>query len=437
MREAFAREIGAGAAVDHRNVLRIVSRGELERRSGERYLFVVTDYCPDGDYRSVLTSQPPGTILVATICSDFLQILAGLTALHERIIHRDLKPENVLRSGEVLKVGDFGLSKFVDEATRTLTFKGGGTPRYMAPEVWERRRAVPASDLYAIGVMMFEGATGRPPFDAPDLIGLRDLHLYEPAPRVRSIRPDVPDRLDGIIRKLLEKDATKRYQTAREVSAALNAVTEVGSQPALREIAERIRRNYDAREQQRLAAQGIASREQDQRARNQYMERQLLALIDEVVEEVNAQIEEVKIVRRLQGQNAVYQLGGRAMHIKFFESGELYADPEVPGRMETLRKRHVVHGGFIEIREGAQDREGWNVVLVRPPDSSYGEWIIVETEVSALTGKSTRFSPVATEARLFADNLACHWMPAMHVFQLKDKPLERTDVEKILHKLVP
>jgi hypothetical protein len=105
--------------------------------------------------------------------------------------------------------------------------------------------------------------------------------------------------------------------------------------------------------------------------------------------------------------------------------------------METLRKRHVVHGGYIEIKEGSEDREGWNLVLLRPPESMYGEWRIVESRVSALVPRRARYEPFATDAQLFADNLACHWAPAMHTFVLEDKLLEPSDIMKILDVFIP
>jgi hypothetical protein len=122
--------------------------------------------------------------------------------------------------------------------------------------------------------------------------------------------------------------------------------------------------------------------------------------------------------------------------LHFFLPGEMYENPEVPGRMGVLHKRHVVHGGYIEIQENGEDREGWNVVLVRPPESLYGQWILVETDVSALSGRSAKYKPFATQAKLFADNLACHWAPAIHVFVLKDKPLDSSDVVRILKVFV-
>jgi hypothetical protein len=105
--------------------------------------------------------------------------------------------------------------------------------------------------------------------------------------------------------------------------------------------------------------------------------------------------------------------------------------------MEALRKRCVLHGGVIEIQGGGRDREGWNVVLVRPADSMYGEWLLVETRLSALSRRTTPFEPVATEANLLADNLSCHWAPAMHVFNLAVKSLERGDVIRIFGIFIP
>jgi eukaryotic-like serine/threonine-protein kinase len=359
-----------------------------------------------------------------------------LECLHTRIVHRDLKPENILIAEGTLKIGDFGLAKLVDEATRTLSFKGAGTPRYMAPEVWLMQHATPATDLYAVGVIFFEVLAGRPPFVSDNVNDLRDMHLYSAAPRVKTLNPSVPDSVDGVIRKLLSKDPGGRYQRATEVLSALRTVRGP-AEPAVLEIAGRIRQYHDLEESRRLEEQRTRDAERDQQERNRYKERELVQLFDEVIEEINAQLRETSVrVGSPMSRGSVvgdrqYQFGNRKLHIHFFRPGELFENPEVPGRMEVLRKRDVVHGGYIEITENGEDREGWNLVLIRPPDSLYGEWQLIETGVSALTRRATRYEPVATEARLFADNLACHWMPAMHIYQLRDKRLERDDVVKI------
>jgi hypothetical protein len=155
------------------------------------------------------------------------------------------------------------------------------------------------------------------------------------------------------------------------------------------------------------------------------------------VDQINRQVIGAHIDKGNRPGETVYGFGSRALIIHYFNPGELFENPMVPGRMEVLRKRHAVHAGFIEIRESGEDREGWNIVLVRPPGEIYGEWRLVETRVSALTGRMTRYEPIATNAQLFADNLACHWTPAMHTFQLTDRVLERADIVKIFDIFVP
>ena len=196
-------------------------RGHLSQVNTPVCLFVASEYCPDGTYRDVLSQYAANTTTFDGIVDDMRQVVHGLRVLHGKMIHRDLKPENVFISGDKLKIGDFGLSKFVDQATRSLTFKGSGTPRYMAPEVWLNQHATAATDLYAVGVMLYEALTGQPPFSAPDVNVLRESHLYWPIPRAKSINVAVPEYLDGIVKRLLAKEPNDRYQTADELLEAL------------------------------------------------------------------------------------------------------------------------------------------------------------------------------------------------------------------------
>lgn len=436
VRLSFEQELRSTEGLTHENLLSIVDYGTCPV-GNQHGLFAISEYCPDGDYRRTLEGRAGESIDIAEVVGDFRQVLSGLAVLHTRIVHRDMKPENVLIDGGHLKIGDFGLAKFVDEATRTLTFKGAGTPRYMAPEVWLGRHATFATDLYAVGVMLFEALSGRPPFSAADTNGLRDLHCYSPAPRVKSFNARVSDLVDGVIKKLLAKDPRDRYQAAGEVLDALVTVA-APSDSVVAALAARMRQHHDAAEAERLERQRNAQIEQDTLARDRYMEQEVIAMIDEVVADVNAQLAETKITTGAMAANGKeYRFGDRVLRVHFFQPGELYANPRVPGRMNTLKNKFAVHGGYIEIKEQHQDREGWNLVLVRSPESLYGEWRIVETRVSALTGRTTAFEPVATEAQLFADNLSCHWAHAMHVYNLKDKPLVRADIMGILGRFIP
>lgn len=434
-RLSFEQEVQSTLGLTHENLLSVIDYGTCSVGSGQG-LFTVSAYCPDGDYCRVLSSAQPTARGIDTILNEFRQILSGLAVLHTKVVHRDLKPENVLVAGGVLKIGDFGLAKFVDEATRTLTFKGSGTPRYMAPEVWLMQHAMPATDLYAVGVMLFEAVTGQPPFAAREANALRDMHLYTPAPRAKTVNKQVPDHIDGIIKKLLEKEPAKRFQTAEEVLEAIGTKPSAG-EPGVANLAARMRQHHDAEETRRLEQQRRMKEDEDTAARNRYKEQEILQLVDEVVAEINAQLAETKIRTIVTPSGREYRFGNRVLRIHFFVTGEMYRNPEVPGRMETIRKRHVVHGGYIEIKEDGQDREGWNLVIIRPPESMYGEWRIVETRISALVPRSMQYEPFATEARLFADNLACHLDRVMHVYMLTDKALERDDILKIFDVFIP
>jgi hypothetical protein len=166
------------------------------------------------------------------------------------------------------------------------------------------------------------------------------------------------------------------------------------------------------------------------------MEADLLNQFDEVVAEVNSQLPEAQIARSVHYNGRTFGLGQRQLHVQFFNPGELYRNPKVPGRMDALRKKNAIHGGIVEIQQNGSDREGWNIVLVRGPEETYGTWLLVESRPSALSNTRAKYEPVAARAELFADNLACHWNRAMHVWNLKDKPIERDDIVSILHALV-
>jgi len=205
----------------------------------------------------------------------------------------------------------------------------------------------------------------------------------------------------------------------------------------LSDIVGRMKDRHDADERLRLEKERATQAQADVIAHNKRMESEVTVLVDDVISEVNTRLPTPLIKASTTSRGKEYGFSNRALRVHFFREGELYESPLVPGRVETLRNRHAVHGGYIEIKEGNEDRQGWNLVLVKPSDSATGEWRIVETRVSGLSGRVARFEPFATEAQLFADNLACHWSSAMHTFNLSDKTLERSDVLKIVNAFVP
>lgn len=196
-------------------------------------------------------------------------------------------------------------------------------------------------------------------------------------------------KLDGIVSRLVERRAAEE--------------------------AEEQERERERREEREVAAWS--------RSREQHV----LDLIVEVVAEVNARAP-APVITEVAGREVTYRAGARTLNVRFFRPGELYENPKVPGRMNHLHDRRATHGGYIGIQENSQ---GWNLVLLQTDDDA-GSWLIVETDLSPFSGRAAQYPPIATQAQLFADNLACHWGKMTHIFQLEDRPLDRDDIIAIL-----
>src|SRR5215813_3379911 len=212
-RERLIREARAAAALNHPHIVSVYDVGEA---NGLPFFVMELVEGPS------LSKTPPTDL--SRIVELGLQICAALEHAHaNHIVHRDLKPDNVLVSttGQSIKLADLGLALPGQGARISRAGLVIGTPSYMAPEQALGQEVDARTDLYALGVVLYELTTGRVPFKGDDPLAVVSQHVHAPAVPPRVLRSDVPRALELLILRLLEKNPASRFQSAAEVAAAL------------------------------------------------------------------------------------------------------------------------------------------------------------------------------------------------------------------------
>jgi serine/threonine-protein kinase len=226
--ERMRREATAIASLNHPNVVVIYDHGV-----DDGLPFMAMEYVQGGTLKALITSDAP--LAAGTAVGYARQTLDGLESAHAvGIIHRDVKPQNLLvRVDGTLKVADFGVARSVREVALTQHGAVIGTADYIAPEQAEGRSAGAASDIYSVGVVLFEMLTGRLPFSGDLPLAVASQHILTPAPDVRDINPAVPPALARVVERALRKDPSARYDSAAAMQAALAAAMQGDPAPTL------------------------------------------------------------------------------------------------------------------------------------------------------------------------------------------------------------
>ena len=217
--ERFRREARSAASLSHPHIVPIFDQGE----SGDGTYYIAMEYLPGGTLKDRIMER--GALPPRTAVAVALQIAEALQTAHERgVIHRDIKPPNILitDSGHV-KVADFGIARAADATTISHPGDILGSAKYMSPEQATGEKVGPASDLYSLGVVLYEMLTGRVPFEFDTPMDIPTKHDEKP-PRPREVNPKVPQDLDTIVMRLLARDPKDRYGSGNEVIEELRRV---------------------------------------------------------------------------------------------------------------------------------------------------------------------------------------------------------------------
>lgn len=218
--QRFVKEAITLAKMSHEHIVNI-----YDASIDQNIHFIVMDYVDGVSIDQLLKNKNP--LLVRDVLQIILQVCNGLSYMHNQdVIHRDLKPSNILLSklGKV-KISDFGLARQL--ASETKLTKAGellGTMLYLSPEQSKGEKATKQSDIYSLGIVLYELLTGKPPFDSIEPVAILLKHIQEPLPDPREFNVDVPASLYHVLQKATAKEPAERYQHVMELHSALDRI---------------------------------------------------------------------------------------------------------------------------------------------------------------------------------------------------------------------
>ena len=217
--ERFRREARSVASLSHPNIVTVIDRGEHDGRQ-----FIVFEYVDGENLKRLIERRGPAPI--ATALELGIQVARGLSFAHQQgLVHRDVKPQNVLLNGDgQAKVTDFGIARSLDvQHGMTQTGTVLGTSDYIAPEQAQGQMVDEHTDVYSLGVVLYELLTSEVPFPGENFVAVAMRHINEPPPSIHDRRPDVSPRLEAAVQRAMAKEPGDRFQTMAEFCRELEA----------------------------------------------------------------------------------------------------------------------------------------------------------------------------------------------------------------------
>ncbi len=210
--QRFKNESKAVSMLSHPNIVKVLDVG-----FNEDVRYIVMEYIDGMTLKEYIDQQ--GCVEWKETVHLLIQILRGLQHAHDRgIIHRDIKPQNIMMFEDgTIKVMDFGIAKFTYELGITATAQTIGSVHYISPEQASGKITDCKSDIYSVGILMYEMVTGKKPFDTDNPVTVAIMQMNDTAEKPRSINPDIPEGIEEIILKAIEKQPADRYQSAKEM----------------------------------------------------------------------------------------------------------------------------------------------------------------------------------------------------------------------------
>src|SRR5262245_60034255 len=219
--QRFVREAQAAGILNHPAIVTVHDIGQDDTTGTS---FIAMEYVEGSNLKEILAQGRPLTF--EQLGEIIAQVAEALDFAHTKgIVHRDVKPANIiLLDGMRAKITDFGIAKITSGGNLTTTGQFLGTPNYMAPEQIKGAPVDGRTDIFSLGICLYECLTRRKPFGGDSLTSISYKIVHEPFPPLHEINPQIPDAFEDVVGHCLAKDPVKRYQRGKELAAALRAV---------------------------------------------------------------------------------------------------------------------------------------------------------------------------------------------------------------------
>lgn len=401
--EKQKREVDISKKLNHKNVVETIDTGDIIL-DGVEYYYILMKYYQRGALKVEESSKLP----LQECYKWMMDILDGMEAIHEIAVHRDLKPENILIDDcNNLRITDFGIAKYVEDDTKTNTFKGSGTLPYMAPECWRYLENTPKMDIYALGIIFYQMLTAKYPYAIKPVMSnldWRNACLFEPISSILTQRKDVPVLLDQMIQKMTNKRTEKRYNNIEEIKQVLNQVissTESNNSQFVDTIVSMANHAIREKTESELKEEQAKEKEREYVSLLHYHILELTNEIKEAVELVNSQLEvnKIKIIENEKPDSTNYHLSigfmNNSVEIEFWDYKLIkkYEDEQkeinkrnqmrmygipfqiLPYNPSFLVKDSIALIGAVStnFRNGLF-QESFNLLLEKPENVDYGTW---------------------------------------------------------------
>jgi len=456
--QGLVNEANLAIKVNHKNVIKYIffHDGALFT---ELPPYIIMEFADQDNLGNIIKQQKSKKQFLPAeeLKNMFNQLIDGMEAINAQIIHRDIKPDNILVKDNLLKISDFGLSKIIQEQTRTYTFKGIGHIKYMAPEGWKNEKNSIKMDIYSMGIVFFELATLLHPLEVPvdDFQRWQEAHLFQVPKRPDAINSNLSLAMSQAMLKMIEKSPSVRFNSWAEVRSAFekDKITSTTTPSLVTTLLKKKIEKDLEEEKKNLEAQKRQSEINDFKKLVKYqIEKDVVGLIEDIVNAFNREYLKGKL-KVIHEASVFDNVGIYKLLVKLI-SGELlileirvlfdesfirvrevddYGESRMVQRLERplLYGRKILAWGFLKDQHG----RGINLLLVEKQGDIYGEWFAMINTNSALTTNS----PIFPEPFAFGFSeieKEIHTIGAMHIYDVHVEPLNSTHLLKIFEETI-